>query len=144
VEINSFALRDRITNETKDFSLLAGEEKSLEFSLPFPDLKLGDYKIIYWLEADGATCSFKKIPVPSSLTLKPLLDKTSYRVRDTVNLNVEVRNDGKFVLPNASYTLEIPGIGIADARTLSLNPSEEKKINYTFPLTENITPGILA
>ncbi len=127
-----------VASEERSFSVARGEEKLIAFNLPLPSqLEFGEYKISYKLIfPDGLRAN--EVSVPCGVEINSHFDKPFYRIRDKVNLNIEVKNTGRFIFTNANYEISIPTFSVSDSKTLSLNPRESTTFPYSISLSEDL------
>jgi hypothetical protein len=125
------------------FSLSIGESKMLEIPISISSLNFGNYTLIYTQSDETSTGSPTYITIPNSIALSLSLDKSTYRVRETANLKVDLKNIGKFNLENISLNVSVPDINYIDTKTLSLGVSSEAiSLEFAIPIPETILPGL--
>jgi hypothetical protein len=76
------------------FTLAVRESKTLDVPMSIPSLKLGNYALTYSQSDETRTGNLTNITISNSITLSYSLDKPFYRVRETANLKVDLKNTG--------------------------------------------------
>lgn len=124
------------------FALSPGESKTLDVLAPVPGLKFGNYTLIYSQSDETRTGNPTKISIPNSVNLSLSFDRPSYRIRETANLKVDLRNTGKFNLENLSVTVSAAGANYSDVKTISLGTNLNTiTLNFGIPIPETLLPG---
>jgi len=127
----------------QSFSLSIGERKMLEIPVSISSLNFGNYTLTYTQSDETKAGSPTYITIPNSITISLSLDKSSYRVRETANLKVDLKNIGKFNLENISLNVSVPDIHYIDTKPLSLGVSSEAmSLEFAIPIPETILPGL--
>ncbi|MEM3069149.1 MAG: hypothetical protein QXH58_04490, partial [Nitrososphaerales archaeon] len=129
-----------IPTSTKDFALAVGQETTLDFSVPLSEVILGKYELSYVVTYSGKSFT-NKVELPNLVRIVPSFDKPSYRIRENMNLKLELTNDGKFSQDNMAIDVSVPDAGFADSQTISLNPGQRSTIPYIIPLPETLSAG---
>jgi hypothetical protein len=135
-----------VSTATQSLSLGLGESKTLTYSVTVPPLKIGTYTLSF-LESDETTAGrATTIPLPNSITITPLFDSNSHRVRETANLSVTLANTGRFNLDNGvSATAAMPDAGYTETKPLAPAPAVGSAAGsvllYSFVLPANMTAG---
>jgi hypothetical protein len=80
----------------QSFSLAPAQSTTFNFNVPLSDIKFGDYKLFYPISSEFGTRNPVEIIVPSEIDMDLDFDKTSYRMRDEMNLSLNLKNSGKF------------------------------------------------
>ncbi|MBE9504962.1 MAG: SMP-30/gluconolactonase/LRE family protein, partial [Proteobacteria bacterium] len=120
----------------------SGEGRNVDFSVSIPAPEFGDYKLSYIVNYAGDTKSGEEI-IPNLVAISSLVsDKTSYRIRETANLTVNLMNVGKFDLDNLSVELAIPDANYREVKATSLSANADNKaIDFTVNIPEFVNSG---
>jgi tripartite motif-containing protein 71 len=123
------------------FSLPIGQSTTLNLPLNVPPVKFGTYFLTYTQTdetGDGAPVTVSFFNNSSAVFS---FDRPFYRVRDTANLGLELKNTGNFVFPDALVTITVPDTGFTDTRNISLSPGQSLHFAPAIPIPETITAG---
>ncbi|MDI6703293.1 MAG: Ig-like domain-containing protein [bacterium] len=120
-----------------------GEKTTLEFDIPIEEVRFGTYVLKYVLKYETEEIKGEE-EIVSKVTIKEFkLDKTSYKVRDEMKIELEVINAGgfeeRFKVGLTSASLK--PIALED-QELILLPGESKILNYATTIIEDIEPGV--
>jgi len=120
----------------QSFSLALGQKTVLNFSIPLSDTKFGNYKLISTFSDEFGVSKPIQEVVLSEINTDLNFDKNSYRVRDEMNVSLNLINSGRF-LEAIAATINIPSLQYSETRSLTLNPDQTGNLSYstTVPLT---------
>lgn len=125
--------------ESQAFALNVSEQKTLNFSIPFPALQFGTYKLSY-----SATTETGTILGSTSLNAQPLFtltpDKPSYKAGETAQLSLKVTNPDIFEM-NFSITLSAPSVSFTQTQNVSLSPKAQQTLTFSMPVTNAANAG---
>ncbi|MBI4650534.1 hypothetical protein HY745_04465 [Candidatus Desantisbacteria bacterium] len=127
--------------ENKSFSLITGGNMALDFDVPIPLFKSGNYILSYIQSDETNTGEIYKIQIPSSIATNLSFDKPFYKIRDTANLSLSLKNIGKFNMGNVEVKLQVPDAGYIDTKDITLSADTEIILNYTSVIPETMLNG---
>jgi len=125
---------------SQPISLLTKESNTLDFQVPFGEANFGVYGLDYEATYDGKSQK-SHLDIPCSIAVKPNVDKASYRIRENMNLNVGLTNNGKFVANNMPVEIEIPDIGFSQTQMVSLDPGQTSSLPLALALPDTLSAG---
>lgn len=125
---------------SQGFDLPNGTTISLDFAMPVDTIIFGTYKLAYKVTYDGKTINGEKELSCSSL-IEVALDKSSYRVRETMNMDAKITNTGRFQSENMNIQVSIPDMGYSSTETMSLSPNQSKSIPFSALIPGNLSAG---
>ena len=137
------SLRDprgtEVWNDQKQIlSFQPGDSTTIDFSIPITNLIFGDYKLTYSLSYEGQISSGETI-ISNAISVSFALDKSSYRIRETANLIVELSNIGKFNLDNVLVTVSMPNTNYNDTKNIPLLTTQNsQQSTYSIPVPDGI------
>ena len=138
-----------VASSSQTFALGLGENKTLTFTVPIGAVKFGSYTLSY-SQGDETKAAYPiDIAVPNSIAIAPVLDKNSYRVRETVTLTVMVTNTGRFDLAaggsGLAVTAAVPDAGYAETKTFTTAPAvgsaSGSALLYRIAIPETLSAG---
>jgi len=128
-----------VARDAVAFDLAAGAETRLNlFSLP--SLEQGSYQLKYQLDTEGGIIA-DQTTLPNKARALIDFDKSSYRTRDDLNLNMKVSNAGSLFVQDLGVRAWSPDADFSATETLTLAPGEARSFNYRFFLPETLSPG---
>ncbi|MCX5914133.1 MAG: hypothetical protein NTV04_19640, partial [Deltaproteobacteria bacterium] len=130
-----------VSSRGQPFTLAVGETKTLEVPISFPPLKFGNYTLTYSQSDETRTGSPALITIPNTSTIALSFDKPSYRIRETANLVVDLKNTGKFHQINMGVTANIPDMGFTQTEMVNLPQSQGQSVTFAIPISEGIGSG---
>ena len=123
------------------FSLSAGQTSTITIPIFIPSLYFGDYTLNYTQSDETKNGSFVSITIPNSATVGLLLDKFSYRIRESANVFATIINTGKFDLHSLYATLGIYAIDFSNTNIISLPKGQSVTLNFSIPIPETAPAG---
>lgn len=126
---------------SQPFTLAVGENKTLDVPITIPQLKFGNYTLTYSQSDETRIGKPTSITIINSANIALSFDKPAYRVRETANITVDLRNTGRFNLEGASITVSIPDVGYTDTKTISLSAAQSLQFTYSIPIPGATTVG---
>jgi hypothetical protein len=132
-----------ISTGSKTFSLSTGQSTTLNIPVTIPSLKFGNYSLTYTQSDETRTGSSTTTTVANSVSASFTFDKTSYKVRETVNLTLDLTNTGKFDLDSVSVSVSLPDAAYTDISNETLNQVQGDKLSLTYAIQipETATAG---
>lgn len=138
-----------VATESRLFALGLGENLNLSFQLRIPDLKFGEYVLSYRQRDETQAERGEYFQLPNSMTIAPLFDSASHRVRETASLTVTLINTGRFNLDplgaGLPVTVSLPDAGYSETKILSPAPAvgnaNGSALLYRFVVPETLTAG---
>ncbi len=139
-----------VSTASQTFSLGLGESKTLTYTISIPALKFGAYTLSYLQSDETRAGQEMALLLPNTIAVAPVLDKPSYRVRETADLTITLSNTGKFNLNNSTgsavaVTVSVPDAGYSETKTLSPAPGVSSATGsilfYHFAIPETVTAG---
>jgi len=130
-----------IATASQPFTLDPGQSKTIAIPVNVPAAKLGNYTLSYIQSDETGQGKSVRLIVPSALTLTPALDKPSYRIRESVQLSLNVTNSGKFSPGWMPLTVSLPAAGFAETRSIDLPAGGSSQLTFTIPLPATMTAG---
>jgi trehalose utilization protein len=122
---------------SQGFGLANGAQATRDFTMPVNTLVFGIYKLAYVATYEGGTARGES-ELPCSSLIDVTLDRSSYRVREAVNLEAKITNNGKF--PEAMVlSVSIPELGYNTSRNVTLSPNQSE----TVPLKTSVIPNTI-
>lgn len=135
---------DTVWSQTSTFGIISIDGSIiLNVDIPIPqEIKFGTYRLSYALTyGDKSLAGEDEIPC-SAIIKDPEFDKSSYRVREEMGIEVEVINNGRF-REDLDVILSIPDVGFEETRSiLELMPNDTASLIYTIGIPEDLEPGI--
>ena len=126
---------------SQPFALAAGQNTTLDTPLNIPALKFGVYTLSYTQSDETKIGKPVNISLANTVAISASFDKSSYRIRETINLNLGLTNSGRFNLNNANITLGMPDAGYADRKTITISQGQAIPLQYSIPLPATMTAG---
>ncbi|MEW6103513.1 MAG: Ig-like domain-containing protein [bacterium] len=119
------------------------ETRTISSEIYIPKILFGTYRLNYTIEdEEGGILLSGKSEIPSSIIINPKFDKPFYRIRDRMNIGVEVINNGSFRLEDFLLSLSIPDIGFEIQTSIGLAPKAKVYLVYNPIIPEGVKPGI--
>jgi ligand-binding sensor domain-containing protein len=110
-------------------NLLPNSSTTVSFSLALDEIKYGDYELKYALSY-GSRVMHGATQIPCKAVMRLCFDKTSYRVREELNANLELVNTGKFK-QELKVVAEIPDCEFSQTQNLELSPGDKTTLTYS-------------
>lgn len=126
---------------SQPFTLMIGESKILDIALTLPFLDFGDYTLTFAQSDETRIGDPITVTIPVAVSITHSLDKPSYRVGGTANLNINITNMSKFGLQGAEVSISIPDFNYTDTKILNLGIGDSKDIQYSIPIPETALAG---
>ena len=130
-----------VAGASQPFTLDPAQAGAQAFTTLIPSLKFGTYTLSYTQIDETQTGRVTTIFLVNSADTTITFDKTSYRVRDTANLAVNLTNTGRFDLDNLSVTVSVPDAGYADTKIMNLRQGQTLLLQYPISLPAAMTAG---
>lgn len=99
----------------------------------------GDYKLAYRLDYEGRPLIGEAV-FPSSADIRASFDKDAYKIRDNLNFNLDILNNGKFV-QDATINVSVPDLSFTDSKNISLNPGQSTGHPYSILIPATLSSG---
>ncbi|MCB0207302.1 MAG: hypothetical protein KDH89_20975, partial [Anaerolineae bacterium] len=131
---------DQRALETLDPAQSLDESFTLSLS---PITALGNYKLSYHVVSAGQTLGAGSTTLPAKLSLEATLDQASYRIRETANLAVTLRNTGRFELAPA-LLVSSADLGLDDTQSLVIPAGGSQSLAYQTTVPDTLLPGSYA
>ncbi|MCA9871462.1 MAG: hypothetical protein KC487_13935, partial [Anaerolineae bacterium] len=131
---------DQRALETLDPAQSLDESFTLSLS---PITALGNYKLSYHVVSAGQTLGAGSTTLPVKLSLEATLDQASYRIRETANLAVTLRNTGRFELAPA-LLVSSADLGLDDTQSLVIPAGGSQSLAYQATVPDTLLPGSYA
>lgn len=126
--------------ETQPFTLNVSEQKTLSFSVPFPALQFGTYKLSYTAATERGTTT-GQTSLLSSAAMQVSFTKASYVVRETMGATLMLTNTGVFDMPIA-VNASAPSIGFTKTDVVTLIPNETRVLTYSASIPATASSGL--
>jgi len=124
---------EKLYEDAKSISLEPKEEKVVQFSMQFPPLKFGNYKILYtYFDETGWKVENEK-KISHSISASILFDKEFYNVGENAILSLSLR--GREVESDIEISVIAPFIGYSEKRVIHFNPLESPSLQFSLPVT---------
>ena len=123
------------------FSLTSGKSSTLTIPISIPNLYFGDYIITYLQSDETKNGSVVSLHIPNSATIGLLLDKPSYRIRESANISATIINTGKFDLDNLQATLSVYSLAFQNTKIANVAKGQNVALNFSIPIPENAWAG---
>ncbi|MBI4688696.1 MAG: PKD domain-containing protein, partial [Nitrospirae bacterium] len=138
-----------ISTGSKTFTLSTGQSMTVSIPVTIPSLKFGNYSLIYSQSDETKTGSSTTTTVVNSVSAAFTFDKTSYKVRETANLTLDLTNTGKFNLDpstGSGVSVSVNSVGYTNTQTVSVPNSlqlsaNSSQLTYSIPIPETTTAG---
>lgn len=130
-----------VSTTSREFALDVGQTMSLDMQLNAPSLKFGNYAISVTQSDETKTGNSATTIMANSAIMVAALDKSSYLVREMVNLTVTPENTGKFNVGNATLTVQVPDTAYSDSRQITLPVGTRGNFLYPVPLPSTLAAG---
>ncbi len=121
------------------FSLVSGQSKSVDVPISIPSIKFGNYTLVYSQSDETKTGNPTTLIIPSMVSIICTFDKSSYRVRETANLTIDLKNFGKFNFSDSLITVSAPSMGYSESKTVSLLPGQDLQLMVFISIPETIS-----
>lgn len=118
----------------------AGEKVSQAFIFAGLIDELGTYQLSYRVDDGRGLTRQSYVPVPSRLTLSAVLDRDAYRIRETGELVVTIRNTGQFELA-PTLNVSSTALVLTDSQMLNLSVGSGQTITYPFTVPDTLLDG---
>ena len=132
--------KNGVWSETRDFVLPAGKSTNFDFLVSLNEVKFGDYRLINRITTEGRPTSSGSVAIPCSVSTQVSFDKLLYKTRESLNLNLEVTNSGKFE-ELLEIILNIPTCNFTQSKEVTLLPNESTKIPYSLTIPDTAPAG---
>ncbi len=119
------------------FSLTPGEASQLTIPIFIPNLYFGNYTLSCIQSDETKSGSPVDFQIPNSATIGLLLDKPSYRIRESANITATIMNTGKFDLDNLQATLSAPSIAFKNTKITNVAKGQSVVLSFSMPISEN-------
>jgi len=129
-----------IWTDSKDFDIIEGQISTINFDAPTDGLLFGKYKLTYKVTYGAKTVTGEKEISCSSL-IAVGFDKSSYRIRETMRMDIDITNDGQFLIENATLNVSIPDMGYSYDDTLTLSPNQSTSFSLSTLIPETLSAG---
>ncbi|NWF51912.1 MAG: hypothetical protein HXY47_02400, partial [Nitrospirae bacterium] len=130
-----------IHSESKSFKLAIGESEIFNAPITIPLLAFGTYTLTYNQSDETGTVNYETIPLINATSIDFSFDKPSYRIREIVNLIVNLKNIGRFYQNNVTLTLSIPDINYTETRILDIRQGQSMVIQCSTQIPETANAG---
>lgn len=118
-------------------SLLSGESKMIDFSIPITNIAFGNYGLSYYIAYEGEVRE-SEIAIPNTSVIDLSFDKPSSRIRETVNLAATITNTGKFNLENVLLSVSVPDVGYTDVKAVNIGQGQAQSLQYAIQIPESV------
>lgn len=125
---------------SEDFGIIEGQIITVDFQLLMDELLFGNYSLIYKLTY-GANMVTGEREIQCSSLVTVSFDKPFYRARETMQMSVNITNDGQLLIENAGLDVSIPDTGYNYSGTLTLSPNQSKSFTLYTAITDDLSPG---
>ncbi|NOY64546.1 MAG: hypothetical protein GXO97_04010, partial [Nitrospirae bacterium] len=123
------------------FSLPVGQSTTIDVPITIPSLKFGKYTLVYSQSDETRQGIPATTTIENSATVIASLDKSSYKVRQTATLTVDITNTGLFDLEGATLSVSVPDTGYTDTRSISLLQGQATELTFAIAIPESLTAG---
>ncbi|MCK4645895.1 MAG: peptidoglycan DD-metalloendopeptidase family protein [Candidatus Aminicenantes bacterium] len=123
------------------FSLAPDQSTTFNFNVPLSDIKFGDYKLFYPISSEYGIRNPVEIIVPSEIEIDLGFDKISYRMRDEMNLSLDIKNSGRF-FESLEATVSIVSFPYSESKSITLNPGGEGNLSFSTVVPINVGSGL--
>jgi len=130
-----------VDSSSRTFSMGAGQSITLDIPLNISPLKFGTYSLSYAQSDETKEGKPAIFFFTNAAIINVVFNETSYRVRETANLAVEVKNTGQFNLENVPLTVSVPDIGFSDTSSITLGPGQTFSKQFTILIPETTAAG---
>jgi len=127
-----------IWSNIETFTLAQMQEKTLAYSVPVPQVKLGNYRLKTQLNYANKV-QFAETIIPSSYAIQLSFDKPSYKGGENLGMTFTITNTGKF-LASSTFRVQVPDIGFDQVQVFAIPPTQNQIVLYS----PTIPGGILA
>jgi len=126
--------------EIQDFTVTESAVSTLDFELPIDEILFGSYSLAFQAAYGAKTQSGTK-SINSSPLIKVDLDQSSYRVRDTMGMEISINNEGKFQLDSVPLEVNILDIGYSYTDAVTLAPGQSTNLVLSTRIADTLTSG---
>ena len=126
---------------SQSFGVAVGETKAVVIPVTLSSPKLGNYTLTYTQSDETWLGTAATVTVPNSALVTISFDRAAYRVRDTANVTLNVMNNGKFNIDNATLTVSIPDAGYANGQSVCISQGQTLPLQFSIPIPGNVTAG---
>jgi len=126
--------------DTQGFTnLLPNSSTTVNFSLVLGEIKFGNYQLEYTLSY-GSKIMHGATQIPCDVVMRLGFDRTSYRVREELNADLELVNTGKFN-QELKVVAEIPDCEFTQTQNLELSSEDKTSLTYRLTIPQAIGSG---
>ena len=130
-----------VAHVSTPFTLAVGQSTTINVPANIPALKFGVYALSFSQNDETKSCKATTISLANTVIITTLLDNSSYRIRETANLTVNLTDTGKFNFDKVSVTVSVPDAGYADTKTITLGPGQALSLQFALQLPATMTAG---
>lgn len=130
-----------IATSSQPFSLTQGGSATLTCALTFPPLKFGAYTLSYTQSDETTNGQAVAISLANTLDISPLFDKPSYKIGETANLLINLKNSGIFSLDAVTTNVAAPDAGYSDTKNLTVSLGYTANQQHAISLPNSMTAG---
>jgi hypothetical protein len=128
-----------VSAAAQPYTLAAGGSTTLNFDLTGLPAAFGQYRFEFASE-DEYNAQAWATTGSVSLAASIGFDRRTYRIRETLGVEVTVENEGDFAVSPA-LTLSIPDLAYSDALLPALDAGEANTLSYSLPLPDTLASG---
>jgi hypothetical protein len=126
--------------ETGTFNLDVNGIAEADFIMPVTSIVFGNYKLVYQAHTAGISTKSAQKVLPSSCLVTVTQSKASWRVREQLEVEIGITNNGRFALPDISAAVAVPGVdGVSES--FSLLPGQNSILPLSVVIPETMTFG---
>lgn len=123
------------------FGLLLGETKTMTLPVSAQALNFGNYVLTYTQSDETHIGMPVTNKVPNTAEINSNSAKPIYKIGETANISITVKNTGKFIQEGA-LTITVPVLGLTETRTIVVDPTVSASVPYSIPLPVTLNSGI--
>ncbi|MEW6557836.1 MAG: hypothetical protein AB1349_10860 [Elusimicrobiota bacterium] len=133
---------------TKNFTIDINQSTDIMYTIPFRELKFGNYKLVATVSYEGKTAKLVNI-LPCSIDMTLDFDRTFYRIREELKIGISETVEGRWQLKNLKTITEIPTLSFMREEIATVLPCNDiagtspatTTYTYTIPIPETLPSG---
>jgi fibronectin type 3 domain-containing protein len=129
-----------VWNGTTGFNLEGGLTTTVNFNVPVTSLEFGKYRLAYRAQYNGINSKEAQKDILSTCLINTSTDKSSYKIRESMSLDVSISDNGRFQYGNMNCVVSLPVAG-DQTSTITLNPGQNIHIPISLHLPESMIAG---
>ncbi len=131
-----------VASGSQSFGLAFGQSASVTVPATIPPLKFGNYTLTYTQSDETKTGVPASTTISNSAVETFSFDQTSYSVRNTANLTLNLINTGKFNIDNTTLTVSTPDFAYTNSQNVSIGQGQNLPYQFSIPIPSTAYAGL--